>query len=227
MSGKQMVTEMLQLQDGFNQVVNPQWRQAGYAWARAIWVECAELMDHFGYKWWKASSPDREQCLLELVDIWHFVMSHELTLAAPEQVARDVMQLIEFAQARPSAQWTDEQRRGCIDRLAMRSAAFAAGQGASVLVEFLELADSFDLTLPELFKRYVAKNALNRFRQTHGYKAGTYVKQWNGREDNEVLTEVMNHCLQSGEQDLLARVLTALEPEYERAVAGQAKSVGT
>ncbi|MCE2679574.1 MAG: dUTP diphosphatase [Burkholderiales bacterium] len=209
-----MVSEMLTLQDGFNQVVNPQWRQAGLNWSRAVWVECGELMDHFGYKWWKASQPDMGQCVLEVVDIWHFVMSHEMTLAANEQVARDVAQLLEFAAASTETVCTDDERRACIDRLAMRSAAFAGGQGASLLVEFLELADAFGLDMEQLFLQYIGKNALNRFRQRHGYKQGTYKKQWNGREDNEVLAEVLQNCLAQGEADLMARVLTELESLY-------------
>ncbi len=223
MDGQQMVAEMLRLQDGFNQVVNPQWKQAGYQWARAIWVECGELMDHFGYKWWKAAKPDHEQCLLEVVDIWHFVMSHELTLAEPEQVAKDVSKLLEFAAAQPHRAWTDEERRRCIDRLAMRSAAFAAADGASVLVEFLELADAFGLSLQDLFTRYIAKNALNRFRQHNGYKEGRYIKQWHGREDNEVLTEVLQQCLAQGQGDLLDRVLAALQPIYNEVLASGAR----
>lgn len=219
MNHTEMVTEMLQLQDGFNQVVNPQWRQAGYQWARAIWVECGELMDHFGYKWWKASNPDREQCLLELVDIWHFVMSHELTLAPADQVAQDVAHLLAFAATQPHREWTDEERRRCIDRLAMRSAAFASGEGASVLVEFFELAEAFDLNMDGLFLRYIGKNALNRFRQQKGYKEGRYLKTWEGREDNEVLTDLLQQCLQDGGSDLLNRVLQALEPVYARALA--------
>lgn len=224
MNGNRMVAEMLQLQDSFNQVVNPDWQKAGYQWARAIWVECGELMDHFGYKWWKAATPDREQCLLELVDIWHFVMSHELTLAPPEQVAADVMHILDFTAAQSHREWSDEERRRCIDRLAMRSAAFAAGEGASVLLEFWELAEAFELSLPELFKRYVGKNALNRFRQQHGYKTGQYIKQWHGQEDNVVLTEVLQRCLADSEADLMARVLAALEPVYAEVLANAART---
>ena len=32
---------------------------------------------------------------------------------------------------------------------------------------------------------------MNRFRQDHGYKEGTYIKIWNGAEDNIVMLEVM------------------------------------
>jgi len=42
-----------------------------------------------------------------------------------------------------------------------------------------------------LFEMYVAKNVLNKFRQDHGYKEGSYHKVWNGREDNEVLAEII------------------------------------
>jgi hypothetical protein len=36
----------------------------------------------------------------------------------------------------------------------------------------------------------VGKNVLNFFRQDHGYKEGTYIKVWGGREDNEHLVEI-------------------------------------
>jgi hypothetical protein len=37
----------------------------------------------------------------------------------------------------------------------------------------------------------VGKNTLNRFRQHNGYKDGTYIKIWNGLEDNEVLFKIL------------------------------------
>src|SRR5690606_16580196 len=71
----QQIQIMLDLQDSMNTKVNAQWREQGYEWYRAIWVECAELMDHYGWKWWKKQSPDTEQVALELIDIWHFGLS--------------------------------------------------------------------------------------------------------------------------------------------------------
>ena len=69
------VQTMLDLQDKMNTKVHPKWREQGYEWYRAAWIECAELMDHAGYKWWKHAEPDIEQIQLEVVDIWHFGMS--------------------------------------------------------------------------------------------------------------------------------------------------------
>ncbi len=37
-----------------------------------------------------------------------------------------------------------------------------------------------------------AKNVLNIFRRDNGYKAGTYQKSWQGREDNEHLVSVIH-----------------------------------
>ena len=69
---------MLELQDAMNSRVNSNWRQANNEWYRAIWTECAEMLDHYGWKWWKHQQPDLEQVRLELVDILHFAMSDYL-----------------------------------------------------------------------------------------------------------------------------------------------------
>ncbi len=67
---------MLVLQDEMNMRVDRDWQMKRRAWWRAIWIECAELMDHYaGWKWWKHGECDAPQALLEIVDIWHFGLS--------------------------------------------------------------------------------------------------------------------------------------------------------
>jgi dimeric dUTPase (all-alpha-NTP-PPase superfamily) len=63
---------MLELQNAMNTRVHNEWRDQGFEWYRAIWIESAELMDHYGWKWWKHQKPDVEQVKLELIEIWHF-----------------------------------------------------------------------------------------------------------------------------------------------------------
>ncbi|TDJ65831.1 MAG: hypothetical protein E2O35_06725, partial [Proteobacteria bacterium] len=47
---------MLEMQDGMNSRVDGDWFNQERAWYRAIWIECAELMDHYGgWKWWKGA----------------------------------------------------------------------------------------------------------------------------------------------------------------------------
>ena len=59
-------------------------------------------------------------------------------------------------------------------------------RGFSV-VAFHDLMVAADMSFDELYVGYIGKNVLNFFRQDHGYKDGTYIKVWNGKEDNEHL----------------------------------------
>jgi hypothetical protein len=65
----------------------------------------------------------------------------------------------------------------------------------------------------ELFRIYVGKNVLNRFRQDHGYVSGEYVKSWRGREDNEHLVELVAG-LSVNSEDFAEQLYTALEERY-------------
>ena len=73
-----MLRAMLRLQEGMNRKINEQWLDANYAYLRAVLVEAVEGLDHYGWKWWKAQTPDMAQLRMELIDIWHFLMSHYL-----------------------------------------------------------------------------------------------------------------------------------------------------
>lgn len=56
-----MLQTMAAMQDAHNRQVHAAWREQGYPYYRAVWVECAELLDHFGWKWWKHQQPDADQ----------------------------------------------------------------------------------------------------------------------------------------------------------------------
>ena len=93
---KQALLTMLELQDRMNHKVHPAWAAQNFAWYRAIWIECGELMDHYGYKWWKHQQPELEQVRLEVIDIWHFGLS---ALFAPgrdrEDIADDILRQLD------------------------------------------------------------------------------------------------------------------------------------
>jgi len=69
---------MLEMQNAMNTKVHEQWFSQGFEWYRAIWVECAEMLDHYGWKWWKKQEADIMQVKLEVVDIVHFALSIRL-----------------------------------------------------------------------------------------------------------------------------------------------------
>jgi len=181
----QQIAAMLDLQDGFNQRLDRNWRQAGFAWHRAIWLECAELMDgHCAWKWWKgAPSSDPAQARLELVDIWHFLMSWGLARGGEEAAIAGVVRDIDAA---GDAAGSDIEAVEALARAAVNQD-FAASCAA-----FVTACRRYQLFSRELYEVYVGKNALNVHRNTHGYKQGTYIKIWDGREDNEHLAEIMS-----------------------------------
>ena len=178
---------MLELQDGINSKIRSDWRDANNAWFRAIWTECAELVDHIGWKWWKHQSPDIPQVRLELVDIFHFGLSELLQQhGTADAVATKLLGAYVIYGKRSG---------GGVDESAA-SIALVEAFATSVLMtrrfdlpEFCALATAVGLEEQKLYEMYVGKNVLNGFRQDHGYKVGTYIKAWDGREDNVWLVE--------------------------------------
>lgn len=178
---KQQILTMLELQNAMNSKVNENWVDQGFAWYRAIWVECAELLDHYGWKWWKKQTPDADQVKLELVDIWHFGLSILLLESSDEAgIATTVEQ--QLAKANPSGDFRED--------LEAFTLATLQSKGFDV-ASFATLMAGIDLSFDELYTRYVGKNVLNFFRQDNGYQDGSYRKQWAGKEDNEHLVEAV------------------------------------
>ena len=101
-----MLQTMAQMQDEHNTLVHAQWRTQDYAYYRAIWVECAEMLDHFGWKWWKKQDGDLDQVKLELVDIWHFALSELLRQDRLEDSVADALFAVDTA---PASDNKDEQ----------------------------------------------------------------------------------------------------------------------
>jgi len=60
----------------------------------------------------------------------------------------------------------------------------------SMINHFFELVVMSGLDITTLYRLYVGKNILNQFRQDHGYKEGTYIKVWNGSEDNVIMKRI-------------------------------------
>ena len=197
---------MLEMQDLMNTRVHSDWRQQHFAWYRAIWVECAELLDHYGWKWWKQQAADMDQVSLELIDIWHFGLSALLQNGAPLQaLAEQIGEQLVVA--------TDEEDF----RLDLeRFAAHTLSSRSFDVAGFGRLLAGVELGFEELYRGYVGKNVLNFFRQDHGYLEGNYSKQWAGREDNEHLVEIVQ-ALDSDSSTFKDDLYRALAQRYRSA----------
>ena len=208
-----MLETMVELQDAHNLQVASDWRQRGLPFQRAIWVECAELLDHFGWKWWKHQPPDLGQVKLELVDIWHFGLSQLMQEGRVDGPA--IADLAATLTAPPAAgraeSRTDDAEvfRASVELLALT--ALQSGQFSTTA--FTALMHGLAMDLHELFELYVGKNVLNRFRQDHGYSHGHYRKTWGGREDNAHLLEIAD-AIDPTRADYIAVLYAALQERY-------------
>lgn len=207
---KQALVNMLTMQDNMNTRVHENWVDQNFEWYRATWIECGELIEHYGYKWWKKQAPDLEQVRLEVIDIWHFGMSALFVGGRSiEEIAGDIAEELEgYA---PSGLGVRE----ATERLALHSLETRSFSPS----RFWDLMLAAGLDFDSLYTAYVGKNVLNFFRQDKGYKEGTYRKNWGGREDNEHLSELVEQ-LDSSAADFSEQVYQALERRYGELVEG-------
>lgn len=208
-------TTMLRLQAEMNAKVNPAWIDAAYPYLRAVVVEGAEAMEHRGWKWWKKQDCDMGQLQMELVDIWHFTLSHILLAHRGDQhaslkelLATDASDTLVFDGKTYVLAGLD-----LVAKLELNIGLAAARRISLPL--FAALLRDCGMSWQDLYCQYVGKNVLNFFRQDNGYKAGTYRKVWSGREDNEHLVEIMQQ-IDSTHTDFQHQLYAALQDRYQR-----------
>ena len=196
---------MLQLQGEMNTKVHSEWQEQEFEWYRAIWVECAELLDHYGWKWWKKQTPDVNQIALELVDIWHFGLS--LLLLKGQSVDDIANQISEaFADPQQGDDFAADLEGFTEHTLATKD--FDIGG-------FVKLMHGIKMDFETLYIGYVGKNVLNFFRQDNGYQDGSYQKRWGGIEDNEHLVEIVAQ-LDTGSATFKDDLYSRMQETYNR-----------
>ena len=202
---KQQLTTMLQLQGEMNTKVHNEWQEQEFEWYRAIWVECAELLDHYGWKWWKKQTPDVDQIALELVDIWHFGLS--LLLLKGQSVDEIADQIsVAFADPQQGDDFAADLEGFTEQTLATKD--FDIGG-------FVKLMHGIKMDFETLYIGYIGKNVLNFFRQDNGYQDGSYQKQWGGIEDNEHLVEIVAQ-LDTGSATFKDDLYSRMQETYSR-----------
>lgn len=145
-----------------------------------------------------------EQVRLEAIDIWHFGMS---ALFVEGKSIEDIATEIE-------AELSAHQPSGLDVRDATEALALDCLQHKSFSPSlFWDLMIASGLDFDGLYQSYVGKNVLNFFRQDHGYKDGSYIKNWSGKEDNEHLVELLE-SLDKSADNLADMVYAALEKRY-------------
>lgn len=197
---------MFELQQELNDSTNGKGWEKGITkngkkinWRRCITMESAEMIDSFGWKHWKsiAQETDYANLQIEIVDVWHFVMSlvleftHNSGAESIEELSQRVFQTPEYQKINNDtslAFGSDDLLLFRIENVMRLSLIPVSPEMIGALIEeFFELAHLGALNATQLYRLYVGKNILNQFRQDHGYKEGSYIKVWNGEEDNVVM----------------------------------------
>ena len=208
MENYKKVKEMFLMQQALNDETNGVGWEDGYTkngklinWKRCIYMECAELIDSFAWKHWKniSAAPDVNNIVIEIVDIWHFVMSYILEQYYGskdiDHIVSDVTAVSGFAEFSSYAydvrEYSIYEIVNDIELIIHETSGFELQIG-ELLTDFFRVAIKCGVSLDILFEKYIGKNVLNKFRQDHGYKEGSYRKIWGDLEDNEVLIEVLS-----------------------------------
>lgn len=210
----QQLAAMAELQDEHNRLVHPAWQRQGHPYYRAVWVECAELLDHFGWKWWQRQAPALDQAKLEVIDIWHFGLSEHIRAGEVDRAL--AVRLLTAWRAAPTDDFP-----AAVETLARVSLATRHFDAAAFAAVMRALPLGFD----ELYRIYVGKNVLNAFRQRHGYRSGAYRKVWQGREDNVHLVELAA-ALDADAPDYARQLAAALAERYAGTVPEAAPTAG-
>ena len=154
-------------------------------------MEVAEAIDSFNWKHWKNinDQPDWDNIRVELVDIWHFVMSESIRIGDQEYAHR-------YLKLEPKGSFDVDILVSSLEEMLNLSVASSIESNTNNIRKITDLffiiISHLDIDIENLYMRYVVKNQLNTFRQKNGYKDGSYVKNWNGVEDNVVAFEIMN-----------------------------------
>ena len=180
---KQQIQAMMLLQNRLNEAICSSWRDCCWEWRRAILVESAELMDHYGWKWWKYQRPDLEQVHLELVDIFHFMLAWEMENEGNDEIAAVKIANALQSPAKGPGDFLDNVELYVGLTISMNSPRWN---------HFAGLMAAVSLSFEDLYKWYMGKKALTMFRQDKGYQQGRYQKAWFGKEDNEHLANILS-----------------------------------
>lgn len=200
---------MVKLQHKFNEETIESYLDKNLNWNSAIIAESGELLDSLGYKWWKKVVPDMENVKVEAIDLLHFVIS-------------DYLQKNYNGNYFYMARTIDDFRMSFLDKGFNLS--FSLEQQVNQLnlnsigrfITMKQIFNHLNMSNDDVYIAYIVKNCLNKFRQNNGYKDGSYIKYWNGKEDNVIAYEIANKW--GADEELFEHLYIDLETYYNENV---------
>lgn len=206
--------EMVRLQHNFNKKIFEDYLDRNLNWNNAIIVESGELLESLGYKWWKHQEPDMENVKVEAIDLLHFVISEDI------QEAYDYGETGEFGLECVANEFehifTKYKIKNSTSINNLINGLNYDVDGSNRYKILKAIFKELDMSNADVYIAYIVKNSLNELRQKYGYKDGTYIKDWNGKEDNVIAYEIA--YTYEPEELRYEKILAELEEYYKQEV---------
>ena len=204
--------KMVELQHQFNKQVAEDYLDKNFNWNSAIIAESGELLDSLGYKWWKKQEPDMENVKVEAIDLLHFVISDRIQKNKKMYSEKESLEMT-FVELYTEFNNVKVLR----DYSTLEDMIFYLIATNSYRINVMKrIFTKLEMSNEDVYISYITKNCLNKFRQDNGYKDGSYIKNWNGKEDNVVAFEIANEW--GADEELFEQLYLDLETYYKEEV---------
>lgn len=194
MQRKLTLSEMMDIQEELNIVIDPDWAQKRTFGELDVAI-LDELSEYLGsgrkWKWWKkAGNPNVWNEKLEIIDALHFYIS-KMILSHRERpyTVEELDNTVGYSISDSLAPVHNED--GSLNhRIFMYAAKVLLSMDVG-LEKFNHILTTFNISAEEFAAIYVAKATLNEIRQRTGYQDGSYRKVVGGVEDNDRLRDIV------------------------------------
>jgi len=200
------LTSMLNLQEELNIVTNgSEYRSAktlngdDISWTRCIVMETFALANNTKWKHWRDVNRDVDwdEIRVEIVDIYHFLLSYLMKYSNIDEVAKRVLDYVDYDKKPLASELLvrDEAEKLIYYTIMVQNNGEIGYDEASkvLLGKFFTICKYASISFEELYQLYVAKNRLNLLRQNSGYKDGTYSKSWGDRSDVDAMFTLLTN----------------------------------
>jgi dimeric dUTPase (all-alpha-NTP-PPase superfamily) len=209
------IQTLFQLQDELNTSINSEWKTMDYNWHLYIQTEAVEGIQSFSFKHWKKGEDNFLNAEMELTDIIFFTIS----LCIVEEIPSDIF--LDYFIKGMRSNYYPKSKYHCISTFQSIMLSSLTNNILELIKNLGRLAHILNMSLDNIYCKYIAKKVLNTFRQDHGYKEGTYIKEWKSLndpsglvEDNVYLELFMQDALNEEPEDIYTYLYDKLKIEY-------------
>lgn len=182
-----------------------------HPWHRDLYIELTEAVETgLGHADWKMDKGSYDNLIPELIDVYSFLFNHAICEAwrnvddYPADLAADAVESIVTSQMLEAwrnavlskvdtCDYTPDvivEELGYLLDSAVASA--ASRDGVTIIAEYIFRAFSLlGVSINDLYAEYIAKTVLCEFRADNGYRTGGYAKDWSGKEDAQLVREML------------------------------------